>query len=291
MKKLKDLKPLFLSEDLHPSLKAIVQNPNLTAKDRQKRLAMSVASLTANGEVPGITDKMPKGSSRAYLQHVDPHQATVDGVPAQFKTGTKIVIHSPLDKHHKASDYDGMSLGTMQNDVENGDGFINHHYRILINHGSDKFESNPEQGILPPLIDHDNNHQWSQIGHADDVGRAEFQQLTKAPGYPKGIKHNDFVGALIRNYNRNNGRYFPGKPAEESHLDHIDEHPLTQKFLDYYNMTGHMPHDLQQIKNMGVFTHPNGTKYIVARDHGFSPDVAKAYQQAFMRRVKMPAYR
>lgn len=31
---------------------------------------------------------------------------------------------------------------------------------------------------------------------------------------------------------------------------------------------------------MGVFKHPDGSEHIVARDHGFSPDVMKAYAKA-----------
>ena len=43
--------------------------------------------------------------------------------------------------------------------------------------------------------------------------------------------------------------------------------------LDYYLY-------YQQIGNMGVWQHPDGSKHIVARDHGYDNDVESAYKAA-----------
>jgi len=47
------------------------------------------------------------------------------------------------------------------------------------------------------------------------------------------------------------------------------------------------PHDYGNIKNLGAWTHPGtGQKHIVARDHGFSENVMKAYRRANEKKYK-----
>ena len=193
-----------------------------------------------------------------------------------------------IDSNHKA--HDNMHLGEMQNHAEGGDHWVNHNYRILT-HDPDKgphhYESNKEGGIFPPLFDHDHEgHQWSHVGHVRDIKPGEFQHLTKTKEHPKGITHKDFMKSLMRQHNRNNGKHWTGSEAEEKRRDHIDEHPLVQRFNDYHDNTGHSPIDYHQKKNLGVFEHPDGSNHIVARDHGFSTDVANAYQKANMAKSK-----
>jgi hypothetical protein len=143
------------------------------------------------------------------------------------------------------------------------------------------FTTNKEGGIFPPLIDHDDkNHEWSHVGNARDITHKEFRELTKNPDFPNGVTHKDFVNTLVRHYNVNNGKYWIGQPSDETHMDKVGTHPLLQKFMDYHGNTGHPPHDYSQLKNMGVFEHPDGSRHIVARDHGFDTEVANAYSQA-----------
>jgi hypothetical protein len=96
---------------------------------------------------------------------------------------------------------------------------------------------------------------------------------------------------MNRFHERNNGKYWEGNEQHESKLDHVDEHPLVQKFQDYHGNTGHPTYDYQQIKNMGVFHHPDGPKHIVARDHGFDTEVAHAYRQARKNKYTPPVLR
>lgn len=223
---------------------------------------------------------MPKGSSRAYLKHVDRHETTVDGKPVNLETGTKVAIKAQLDKYHHKSDHDGMSLGELQNKTEGGDHWINRSYRILTKNNDDKgYSSNKEAGIFPPLIDHDHEHHtWTHVGHARDLkGEGEFRKLTKSESHPEGLSHRDFCDALERQHNRNNGKHWE---HPQPNLDKADEHPLVQKFNDYHGNTGHPPHDYRQIKNMGVFEHPDGSKHIITRDHGFDSELAHTYQKA-----------
>ena len=281
-------------ENLAPTLQRIIQNPK-PARAKQDQIAQEIRRLGSIGERTGIEGNMPKGSSRAYLQHATPENVTVDGRDTKIKVGTKVAIRAALDKYHKG----GRSLGEMQNETENGDNFINQSYRILTkNPHTGDYTTNHERGILPPLISHDEeNHQYSTVGHVRDIKESEFKKLTRTQtffsndsDFPKGISHKDFSDALNRRYDRNNGRYWEKSPEREAQLDKIDEHPLVQKFHDYHDMTGHPTHDLAQIKNMGVFEHPvTGEAHIVARDHGYGTEVMHAYSQA--RRNNNQGYR
>lgn len=89
------------------------------------------------------------------------------------------------------------------------------------------------------------------------------------------------MSALTRHWNRNHGKHFTKSPEVESHLNHIEEHPLVQKFLDHQMNYSAPPNDYEQIQNMGVWKHPvTGERHIVARDHGFNTEVMGAYKKA-----------
>ena len=274
----KDFINNVIVESLHPELQQIITSPT-TNEAKQNLLANKIKNLTSRGESTGIEGNMPKGSSRAYLKHAEPHPATVDGKQVNLETGTKVAIKADLDKHHNKANHDGMSLGAMQNHAENGDQWVNDRYRVLTHHGDNNFTTN-EGGIFPPLIEHSKNHEWSHIGHARNVSSKEFKDITKTSEHPKGISHDDFVRTLNRFHDRNNGKYWASTPEVEKHLNHVESHPLLQKFRDYHGNTGYPPYDYMQIKNMGVYDHPNGSRHIVTRDHGFSTDVMGAYKDA-----------
>jgi hypothetical protein len=58
---------------------------------------------------------------------------------------------------------------------------------------------------------------------------------------------------------------------------------MVQHFMDYHGNTGNPTHDYMQIGNLGAWKHPlTGKEHIVARDHGFSTEVASAYKSANM---------
>lgn len=277
----KDFMEGVIVEELHPELKDIVSSVDV-GKSKQARIATKVKDLTERGERTGIEGNMPTGSSRAYLKHDTNHKITLDGKPAIIPVGTKVAIRATLDKHHKHNDYDGHSLGQLQNKAEAGDHWVNQNYRVFSEHPDKpgEFKTNHE-GIFPPLIDHDHEtHHWSKVGHVKNIKAKEFQELTKTDTHPKGITHKDFTHAMNRFHERNNGKYYSHDAKREAHLDHVDEHPLVQKFQDYHGNTGHPTYDYQQLQNMGTFHHPDGHKMIVARDHGFDTDVHEAYVNA-----------
>lgn len=93
----------------------------------------------------------------------------------------------------------------------------------------------------------------------------------------------DFIDLLMRNHSKLRGKYHMGSSRREERLDKISEHPLMQKFLDYHNKTQETPLDYRQIQNMGVWHHPDGSKHIVARDHGYSLGVEKAFQSSLVK--------
>lgn len=270
----------LIVESLHPELQNIVTTGVASKRKKQQLLADKIKELTLRGEPTGIEGNMPQGSSRAYLRHSEPHIMSIDGVPSQIPVGTKVAIRAALDKHHKAKNYDGLSLGRLQNSAENGDSYVNDRFRVLRKNGINNYSTNDEHGIFPPLIEHDPNHEWSLVGHSGDISKKDFKTLTATESHPNGISHDDFMDVLERDYNRNNGRYWKLSDKEEQRLDGIESHPLIQKFLHHQRETDTPPYDYSQIKNLGVFEHPDGSKHIVARDHGFSSQVQNAYKEA-----------
>ena len=265
-------------ESLHPELKDIVSKDG-GHKSKQSEIAKKIRDLSERGEPTGIEGNMPKGSSRAYLAHKTEHPIKVDGKDTTMKIGTKVAIRAVLDKHHDKKEYSGMSLGEMQNEAENGDHHVNRHHRTLTEDNDGHYHTN-EDGIFPPLIHHDydrNTH--SVVGHVDKITGSKFKELTKTKEHPKGIPHNDFCSTLERFHNKNNGRHW--ESVDDEHLNKIEEHPLVQKFIDYHGNFAANPGDYRQLGNLGVWKHPDtGKEHIVARDHGFGPDVEKAYRQA-----------
>jgi hypothetical protein len=274
----------IIIENLHPELHAIVtQKTAPYGTSKQAQLAKKVKELTNRGEQTGIEGKMPKGSSRAYVPLKDKENITLDDKPAQLKTGMKVAIRATLDKTHNRKKYDNMSLGQMQNEAEGGDHFVNSNYRIITkDHHTGHYHSNSESGIFPPQIDHDHDHhEWSHVGHVDKIEGKKFRELTKTESHPKGISHSEFCETLERDWDRIHGKHWDRGPEKEKAMDHIESHPLVQKFLDHQRNTNAPPNDYRQMGNMGVWTHPHtGEQHIVARDHGFSQKVMNAYRDA-----------
>ncbi|MCK9369155.1 hypothetical protein M0R04_04310 [Candidatus Dojkabacteria bacterium] len=281
----KDFLSTLVVEELHPELKAIVKAK--TNKPKQALLTSKIKELSERGEKTGIEGNMPKGSSRAYMRSDTSHTIDLDGSPANIPIGTKVAIRAKLDEHHNKNEHRGLSLGALQNHAENANDEINNKYRVLKKGIDNKtFTTNKKHGIFPPLIGHDNkHHEWSQVGHAKDVTKKDFQEYTKTPSHPEGISHDEFRQSLERSHEQRQGRYHPGNEEWEKNLDKVSKHPLVKKFDHYHEHTGNPPYDYKNIENMGVFQHPDGPKYIVARDHGFSHDVAGAYRKAGIRAV------
>lgn len=283
----------IIIENLHQELKDIIGSSQTSSsgypnkKTKQSLIASKIKDLTKRGEETGIEGNMPKGSSRAYLPHKDPESIVLDGKKTKIKTGTKVAIKAALDRYHVGDS----KLGNMQNEAEGGDYHLNQRYRILTPHKNGKeghYTSNKEDGVFPPLIDHDyDNHEWSHVGHVNDISKPDFKKLTKTETHPEGISHTDFVDSLERNHNRNRGKYWKGSKEHEAKLDKVDEHPLVQKFQNFHDNYGTSPSDYRQIKNLGVFEHPDGSRHIVARDHGFNSAVEDAYKKAHLRKNSM----
>lgn len=273
-----------LEEELHPELTAIIKSSTASNKSKQKLLIDKIKDLMARGEKTGIEGNMPKGSSRAYMKHDTPYDAVVDGKDTKLPTGMKVAIRSNLHKYHVCSQFDGYCLGALQNKAENEDYWVNNNYRILTKNtdkGPNQYDSNKEGGIFPPLFDHDSEgYKWTHVSHIRNIKPGEFNKLTITPEFPKGISHQQFVDVLMRFHNKNNGQYWKDSQKDPI-LDKIEQHPLIQKFQDYHGNTGNPPTDYGQLKNLGVFEHPDGSLHIVARDHGFNTEVADAYSKAF----------
>ena len=281
----KDFISGIIVENLHPELQDIV-HAKTTHKAKQVQLSQKIKELSLRGEKLGIERNMPKGSSRSYLKHTDDKDVEVDGKKTKLPVGTKVAIKSSLDVWHNKDDHGGFSLGALQNEAEAGDHYVNSRYRILTKDSDHphKFVSNHEHGIFPPLIDHDHeNHEWSHVGHVEDITGKQFRDMTRSKDYPLGVSHKDFYDTLMRRHNENNGRHWTGSKGREELLNKLDNHPLIKKFHAYHDETGNSPSDYHQLGNLGIWRHPDGSSHIVARDHGFTNDVANAYKTARMK--------
>lgn len=270
------LKEELILEEIHKELHDVISSSPITAKNKHKEIASKIKEITDRGEQTGVEGSMPKGSSRLYLKHDKPIDVKIDGKKAKLQTGTKVAIRSNLDRHHDHKFFGG-SLGQIQMEAENGEFSNSRGNRVLEKVGENEFKTN-KHGIFPPLIDHDElGNSWSHVGHVRDVSQKEFRELTKTKSHPQGITHKDFYVTLIREHNKSEGKHWQGSPEREKHFDKVIEHPLVERFNVYHSNTGEPPHDYMEIKNLGVFEHPNGTKQIVSRDHGFNENVRSAY--------------
>lgn len=280
---LKEFLESIILENLHPELHAIaVQKTTRYGTSKQTLLAKKIKELSERGESTGLEGNMPKGSSRAYLPIKEHHEINLDGHTAKIKTGMKVAIRAALDKHHKAAEHDNMSLGQLQNKAEGGDYLINSHYRIATKDEKGHFRTNTDSGIFPPQIDHDHDgHEWTHVGHADKLTEKSFKELTKTTSHPEGIHFSKFNNVLKRAWDRDHGKYWKGPDQHENNLDHVETHPLVQKFLNHQRDFNSPPHDYTNIGNMGIWKHPvTGEDHIVARDHGYSHEVMGAYKKA-----------
>ena len=198
----------IIYESLHSELQSIVtQKTNPYGTSKQAQLAKKIKELTSRGENTGIEGNMPKGSSRAGLHIAEPEDIMLDGKPTKIRTFMKVDIRATLDPHHDRKKHDGMSLGQMQNEAEGGDYFVNSNYRVITrNPHTGHYHSNFKSGIFPPLIAHDDDHEWTHVGHADKINKSMFRKLTITESHPKGISHLDFNRALSRAWDRDNGK-------------------------------------------------------------------------------------
>jgi hypothetical protein len=271
----------LILEKLHPELQDIIKSP-ATNRSKKAMVVAKLMDLKQKGERTGIEGTMPSGSSRAYLKHDSDHPITLDGKKTTIPTGIKFAIKAKLDAHHASDKYDGMSLGGLQNKAENEDHLINSQYRIIGKQGNGQYKTNHHNGIFPPLIDHDSeHHEWAHTGHCPSVTQKEFKEITKTDTHPNGITHMEFCDAMERGWNQMHGRYHTKMAHTEAKLDHIDTHPLVQKFTRHMVDFDNPPYDYAQLGNMGKWHHPIDKKWhIVARDHGFNREVMDAYSDA-----------
>lgn len=268
-------------EALHPELDDIVKGPTSKDETKQKKISDKIQDLYSRGESTGIDGGTPKGSSRMYMKMDKPHKIIVDGKPQHIATGIKTAIKSDLDDHLPKEYKHYKSLGHMQNEAENDNSFTNNEYRILSKKEGGKpneYEHNPT-GIFPPLIEHDKeNHEWSHVGHSDDITPEKFRELTKNKDFPEGLSHYEFAHVLNRDWDKRMLNLHHKTPFDEDY-DRAEGHPLVKNFLDHQRKYNTPPHDWLHIQNMGIFKHGN-KEHIVGRDHGFSEKVMDAYEKS-----------
>lgn len=249
--KLKSFLEAQFNEDVHPKvLGALRVDPPrvldnvLKARDDLKKTPDTNS---------GLADHEPaKGSSRAVLQVKNDHKAVVDGKHASLK-GIVKMAYGMKGNHGKLT-------GQMQNKVEASKHVQK--FATLVRDGKKGFKTNPD-GVVPPLFSHGNDHSFIHIGHADNVSREEFQELTKTKSHPGGITTSHVTWATDPK-EKNNRSY-----------DHVRSHPLVQKVAKFRKATKIA--DFHQ-DNWGVWTHPHTSeKHLVLRDAGFNRQVAKDY--------------
>ena len=261
-----------LTEEVHQDIMNIVKRPTgLSTKPQE--IAQKTEELRSKGINPGhIPRRSEEGTSRGVLIHNSGHEVNVDGRKTTVYSALKYVKGADEDEHHDGP----KSLGTMQNEHENGKEEMNNKYRVLTHDGKGNYTTN-KNGIFPPLFDHDKeNHQWSNVGLATTVNSRDFDRLA-------GISHDKVMELLKRSWDKGRGTYFPSKSKTyEDSLDEIsNNHPLVRTLIQHQEETGTAPHDFVQLDNWGVHTHPvSGEKQLVIRDHGQSDEVDSAYKKS-----------
>lgn len=301
----------LITEALHPELQEIIKSHGTAGK--KQAFHKKISELLKRGESLGTNyNRLGEGSSRVYSPHTSAHHRIfLDGVLTHERTGMKFAKRFGLDKYHDAKAHDGLTLGQMQMRAENGDHFQNQHYRVYRHVGTSKdlfghtyhhYETN-ENGIFAPLFEHDDKtHKWAHVGHVypivEDPWKEDekphprsFQALTKTKEFPNGIKHQEFHNVLMRDHQRNEGRYREALYSEyEKHMDEVENHPLVQKFLDHQRNFAAPPHDYTE-RNLGIHIHPlTKKKSIVACDFGYNQEVAKAYRDARQKKRERGSY-
>ena len=82
---LKEFIELF-TESAHPELQEVLkEKPGYVSKARL--VAKKINELIGRGESTGVEDKMPKGSSRAYVKESSSTPVIVDGKKSSMHTG------------------------------------------------------------------------------------------------------------------------------------------------------------------------------------------------------------
>lgn len=275
-----------------PGMMKFIGKPDsgIDKKPAKEKVIQRATRIGLKKGISPVADASAEGSSRLYMELKEPENIKLDGKPASIRTGVKVALRAAghlrrkFEKGRKKGVLVNTSIGAMQNEAENGDSYVNQRYRVITKNDDGSHSTNTEHGIFPPLIDHDKkNHEWAHVGHTEDVEEKDFPKLTRTESHPQGITHNDFTSALHRDYERQNGNYIIQHKEVESHLDHVQKHPLVQKFLAHQREIYTPPHDYGNTDNLGVWTHPHtGEKHIVARDHGLSEDVSKFYARRWI---------
>jgi hypothetical protein len=227
------------------------------------------------GADTGLQDSKPKkGSSRAVYFPTEPANVTIDGTQTTMPHVMKVAFHGALDSHTPDKTEHGL-LGESQNSHEVG---ASHDYATLKKNPDGSFRHNPE-GFLPPLLSSSDKHEYISVGRVEPLKTGDFRSLTKNEEFPKGISHQEFFDAVNKHWQESNGQRHYSSISEEK-LEHVSEHPLVNRAIDFSLGTDTHPDDFNK-RNLGVWAHPvTGEKHIVASDAGFSRFVAKRYQDA-----------
>lgn len=226
--------------------------------------------------------KLRRGSSRGYSLYPEDIPVHIDGRPVKMAAGVKRAVPSKdIDPYLDFRKYKkkGKGMGHLQNEAEAHP--HNDKYRVLHRIDNSKFVTN-KAGIFAPLLNHDQNHQWLEVGHVADATAHDWSELTKTKTHPKGIRHADFYDALHHAVYGTEKEYKPAtNEKRKKQLESLANHPLVQSFINYHRDTKVSVEDFAGRSNFGVWTHPHtGTRQIVARDIGWSDEIEAARTKA-----------
>jgi hypothetical protein len=272
----------LISEELHQSIHDVLDSEHIRPEHKLNHVSAAIRTAIKRGEDHGLEDAKPKkGSSRAVFFPKDPHKLKIDGVDTHMPTALKVAFPGQLDKYKT---HDESLLGEEQNRVE-GDHWTNQEYGVLRKgdrHG--EYHTN-EHGFLAPMLHaHDEGHHI-HFGKIEPIKAGDFQKHTVAPGFPKGISHQEMFDYLNHHHEEAHGKSYTGKTSPER-IEQLDEHPMLSNMHSWMGNTGAHPADLNK-RNMGLWTHPvTGQKHVVVSDYGYTGDVAKQYMQRRMRQSK-----
>ena len=272
----------MVSEELHQSIHDVLDSEHIKPEQKLTHISHAIRGALKRGEDHGLEDAKPKkGSSRAVFFPKEPTKLKIDGTDTHMPTALKVAFPGQLDKYKK---HDEPLLGEEQNRVE-GDHWTNQTYGVLRQgerHG--EYHTN-EHGFLAPMLHaHDEGHHI-HFGKIEPIKAGDFKKHTVAPGFPKGISHDEMFDYLNHHHEEAHGKKHYGKTSPER-IEQLEQHPMLENMHSWMGNTGAHPADLNK-RNMGLWTHPvTGKKHVVVSDYGFTGDVARQYMERRQRMTK-----
>lgn len=267
---------MYLDEAIHPEILQTLENVQ-NKHYRYSEMTKKIRTLIAQNQDTGLTDDKPKkGSSRAVMFSKEPMEVRIDGEKTTVPYVLKVAFSGALDKYRQ---HDSKLLGQLQNEHEINYGKSDYafNWSPLRKVGEDDYVTNKAaDAFLPPIFDHDADHNWMTVGKITPITADAVRSITKHSDFKKGLSIKDIHDALVYHHDVAHGIV----SAYDSRLDDLIFHPKISSIIDFCSSTNTQPDDFKK-RNLGIWQHPiTKENHLVASDAGYSEKVMNAYRSA-----------